>query len=376
MKISCNREELFSAFQTAATVAPTRNPNKPILANVKFEVDEDHSVLMATDREMGIRIHVTDVVSEVTGAAILPVSRFGAILRESSDTTITIETTDSGTIVKGNRSKFKLPCENPDDFPNVEPFDSDRYSEVSQGGLKALIQRTLFATDQESSRYALGGVMLEFHPTQIIAVGTDGKRLAKMLVGSVSIDNHHDVQEMTIVPSRSMQLIERTLTGATGDNIKIAASQNDVRIKTPNATIYSRLVEGRFPKWRGVFPEGREKSIVIDLAVGPAYAALRQASVVASKESQGINFQFGEGELVLSANTAEIGESRVEFPISYSGDLITIKMNHQYVADFLKVLSTDKTITVEIENSESASIFRTDDGFEYVVMPLGLTKQA
>ena len=87
-------------------------------------------------------------------------------------------------------------------------------------------------------------------------------------------------------------------------------------------------------------------------------------------ESQGINFQFGEGELVLEANTAEIGESRVEFPISYSGDAITVRMNHKFVADFLKVLNADKTITVEIKDSDSASIFRTDDGFEYVVMPL------
>ena len=45
-----------------------------------------------------------------------------------------------------------------------------------------MIRRTIFATDNESSRYALGGVLLEMAADKIIAVGTDGRRLAKMEV--------------------------------------------------------------------------------------------------------------------------------------------------------------------------------------------------
>ena len=39
-------------------------------------------------------------------------------------------------------------------------------------------------------------------------------------------------------------------------------------------------------------------------------------------------------------------------------------------ADFLKVLDADKSIAVEIENAESATLLSTDDGYGYVVMPL------
>ena len=38
----------------------------------------------------------------------------------------------------------------------------------------------MFATDNESSRYALGGVLLELTADKITAVGTDGRRLAMM----------------------------------------------------------------------------------------------------------------------------------------------------------------------------------------------------
>ena len=45
MKFACERDKLLSAFQTAATVAPSRSP-KPILQNVKLvaEPQESHSV--------------------------------------------------------------------------------------------------------------------------------------------------------------------------------------------------------------------------------------------------------------------------------------------------------------------------------------------
>ena len=104
----------------------------------------------------------------------------------------------------------------------------------------------------------------------------------------------------TIVPAKSMQLIERAFTDLDAE-VRIAAHANDILLKSPRAMVYSRLVEGRFPKWRDVFPARRE-AVQIELAVGPLYSALRQASIVASEESRGIDFSFGDGTLVLSGD--------------------------------------------------------------------------
>ena len=60
MKISCDREQLLQAFQTAAAVAPARSP-KPILQNVKLEATKEGVILMATDLEVGIRHAVQGV---------------------------------------------------------------------------------------------------------------------------------------------------------------------------------------------------------------------------------------------------------------------------------------------------------------------------
>jgi DNA polymerase-3 subunit beta len=367
MKLVCDREQLLSAFQTAAIVVPSRTP-KSILKNVKIEASEEGSRIMATDMEVGIRIEVEGIEVEAGGNFLAPVSQLGSILRESSDDKLLIEADNQGTLVRGERSEFRLPAQNPDEFPTVADFKEESYQEMPARLFKELIRRTIFATDAESSRYALGGILLEIEDDTMIAVATDGRRLAKMVGAVQTVGDRQTGDSMTIVPSRAMQLMERAI-GDVESDVQIAARGNDVLVKGPKTTIYSRLVEGRFPKWRDVLPS-RPDSAKIEVAVGPLYSALRQAAIVASDESRGIDFEFVEGSLILSASTAEIGQSRVEFPIPYSGPAIKITLDHRFVSDFLRVLEAERSITVDVEDGESAALFCTDDGYGYVVMPL------
>lgn len=367
MKITTNREKLHHAFQTAASVAPSRSP-KPILQNVKIQVREDGTTLMATDLEVGIRILVSDVEAEVPGDGILSLARFGAILRESSDERLKIESDPQGTVVRGDRSEFKLPSENPDEYPNVADFSEEKYHEIPARLLREMIRRTIFATDSESSRYALGGVLLEFEEKKMIAVGTDGRRLAKMEGPASSHGGHLSGDSTIIVPARAMQLMERALSDADAE-IQIAARANEILLKSPRAVIYSRLLEGRFPRWRDVFPT-RDGTVKIEIACGPFYSAVRQAAIVTSEESRGIDFTFGGGNVVLTGQAAESGAARVEMPLPYDGAEITVKLDPKFVSDFLRVLDPDKTFTLEIKDSESAAVCLTDDGYGYVIMPL------
>jgi DNA polymerase III subunit beta len=368
MKLMCDREQLLSAFQTAAAVAPSRSP-KPVLQNVKIEAGKEATVLLATDLEVGIRIKVLGLEVEAPGSALLPIARVGAILRESSsDSKLLIETNQQGTVIKGERSEFKLPAENPDEFPSVAAFSDAKYHEVPARLFRELVRRTLFATDNESSRYALGGVLVEMAEKRIIAVGTDGRRLAKMEGPATSVGGHSNADMMTIIPARAMQLMERAFTDA-DEQVQIAARANDVLVRTPRVTIYSRLVEGRFPKWRDVFPQ-RQDVQKIELPVGPFYGAVRQAAIVTSEESRGVDFTFAEGMCVLAARAAEVGQSHVELPVSYNGPSVSITLDPRYLSDFLKVLDPEKTFTLELKDAVSAAVCHTDDGYGYVIMPL------
>jgi DNA polymerase-3 subunit beta len=271
-------------------------------------------------------------------------------------------------VVRGERSEFRLPAENPEEFPAVAAFTDQKYHEVPARLLRELIRRTIFATDNESSRYALGGVLLEFAPDKITGVGTDGRRLAKMEIPAHAFGGHPGSDSATIVPAKAMQLIERAVTDADAE-IQVAVRPNEILVKSPRATIYARLVEGRFPKWRDVFPS-RSGAMKIDLAVGPLHSAVRQAAIVTSEESRGVDFTFDSGSLVLSGRAPELGQSRVELPINYSGPAISIILDPRFISDFLRVLDPEKTFVLELKDAESAAVCATDDGYGYVIMPL------
>ncbi len=199
-------------------------------------------------------------------------------------------------------------------------------------------------------------------------MGTDGRRLAKMEIPARSVGGHLSGDMTTIVPSRSMQLIERALTDGDAE-VRIAARANELIVESPRATIFTRLVEGRFPRWRDVFPQ-REGSTRIEITVGPLLAAVRQAAIVTSEESRGVDFTFESGQARLSGRAAQIGQSRVELPLAYEGPTISIMLDPRYLQDFLKVIDADSSMTFEIKDAESAAVCRTEDGYGYVIMPL------
>lgn len=367
MKVACDREQLHAALQTVAVVAPARSP-KAVLQNVKFEVSETGAALSATDLEISVRHAVEGVDVQTPGVVLLPVTRFNSILRESTDETIRLEGDGQGVTIRGERSQFQLPSGNPSEFPEVASFDGGDFFEAPARLLRELVRRTAFATDNESSRYALGGVKLEFDDGELLAVGTDGRRLAKMSGPANQQGAPADLSQNTIVPTRAMSLIERAVAPSDAE-VKLAVRNNEFIVQTPRAMISARLLEGRFPEWRKVFPEHQDAQ-QIELAIGPTLAAIRQAAIVTSDESKGIDFTFGDGMLVLSGRTAEIGQSRIELPIGYDGEQISIMLNPHYAMEYLKVLDPDKTFTLQIKDGDSAAVCLTDDGYAYVIMPL------
>jgi DNA polymerase III subunit beta len=375
MKLTVNREQLLSAFQMAAAVAPQRS-NKPILQSVKLEVTESAAVLSATDLEIGIRAFVSGVDSQEAGSVMLPVDRFGAILSTSSDSHLKIETSESTTVISGEHSKFKLPSEDPREFPNVAEFSETKYHQLSARALKGVIRRTAFAVSPQTAQFVLTGVLLEFAKDTLIAVATDGKRMATMQVPAIMVGEHLPAERQTIVPAKAMRLIERALIDPDAE-VEVAVIHNELLVRTPQATICARLVEGRFPKWRDVLPK-RPNATRIEFVVGPLNCAVQQAAIVAGEAADekgnllggGVKFAFADGMLTLLSNESQRGQSHVELPIGFNGESLSVELWPKLVCEFLKVLDAESTFTFEIEGNESKVICRTDDGYEYAIMPL------
>lgn len=361
MKLTCHRATLASALQIVSGVIPSRTP-KDILKNVKLEVEKNSATLIGTDTEIGIRYQIENVETDSTGELLLPIARVVSILRELTADSLVLEVNDDALWIRSGQSEFRLSLEDPSEYPSVEEFSGDDALAIPGKTLKELIKRTLFATDDESTRYALGGVQIELGEL-ISFAATDSRRLA---VATAPGGSASDDPAKPVIPKKAMSLIEKSLSE--DEDVQLVVRGNDILVKTPQSTIYSRLVEGRFPNYRDVLP--KESKATIDLVVGPFHSAVRQAQIVTNEESRGVDFQFSSGSLTLKSRAADVGESTIELPISYEGEEIKIMFDPRFVSDFLKVLEPEAQIQLKLISSDDPAVFHYLEDYTYVVMPL------
>jgi DNA polymerase-3 subunit beta len=164
-----------------------------------------------------------------------------------------------------------------------------------------------------------------------------------------------------------MNLLERNLTDPE-ETVRVSFRPNEALFKTDRAMIHSRLVEGRYPAYREVFP--KKANAKVPLTVGPFHAAIRQAAIMTDDESKKVIFNFTKNKLTLQAQGTESGRSKVELPIEYDGKPIEIRFDPRFLTDMLRVLDPDTELTLELVDGTSPAVFRSGTDYSYVVMPL------
>lgn len=366
MKVVANREGLLSAFQIAAGVVPARSP-KPILRNVKLELNSaGEGILHATDLEIGIRYKVSGMTVEKDGLAILPTSELMSILRELSDEHLILESTDGGVKVSGQSSQFELPSEDPTQFPDIPDFGDETGLKIKAGEFAKMIRRTVFSAATENTRYALNSILVEVSADGTVRmVATDGKRLA-MMPGKL-ISGAGKAQEGRLLPPKAMQLVNKILLDPEAE-LEFVLRSNEALFRCGRVTMYTRLVEGRYPRYQDVFPPPAE--IKIPLTVGPLHGVLRQAKIVTSEESRGCDCIFSSGLLTIASRAADVGQSEIRMPIGYDGEKMKITYDPQFLIDALRVLEPEEELSFELVDTKRATVIRTRDDYAYLVMPL------
>ncbi|MGE3803678.1 MAG: DNA polymerase III subunit beta [Gemmataceae bacterium] len=366
MKAHFHREGLLNACQLASVAVAPRDV-KPILRNLKLILEKDRGTLMATDLELGIRLEVRGVKVKDDGAAILPSGRIIAILREGTDDEVQLEADTEHCTVRGQHTEFEMAGDDPGNFPDVPVFSEDKYHELTAGTLREMIRRTVFAAADASPRYALTGVLWELDAEKATLVATDGRRLAVIEAAAAAHGGHHTKGTTPVVPTKAMGLLERLLTDPE-EVVRVSIRPNEVLFKTEKATLYSRLVEGRYPAYREVFPKNAKTRVA--LTAGPFLSAVKQSAIMTDEESKRVTFHFDKNKLTMQARGAETGSSRVEVPIEYDAKAIDINFDPKFLVDMLRVLEPDTALTLHMADGNSPAHFQTADHYSYVVMPL------
>jgi DNA polymerase III subunit beta len=365
MKVVCDRAMLNEAFQIAQSVVNPRSP-KPALQCVKMEVANKQVRLLATDLEVGTRVVLTEGMNvESAGEILLPADRVGAILKELSSEQVSITVEDRTATIETSDSKFTIMGDDPADFPTVPDFGKEGATEIESKKLLSMIHKTVFATAREAARYALNGVLWEMRGKEIRMIATDGHRLA-VAKGQCKGEKTAG-QVSAIVPTKAIHLIERSI--ADSDKVEIQIGEKELLIRAGHTVVYSRLVDGHFPKYEDVVPKDCDRKV--ELNTSAFQAAVRRAALLTNEESRGVKFTFSSDKAVLSSRAPEMGEARTSVAATMTGGEgeFEIAFNPYFVIDVLKVIESD-TFTLQLKSTNKPGLIREGSHYEHVIMPV------
>jgi DNA polymerase-3 subunit beta len=365
--ILIDRSALLEALTAVMPAVPSRSP-KPLLMNVLLSLDPDGSEIIGTDLEVGIRHRLIGVHADAPVKLLLPPVRLKQILSTSDDDEIAFRVDGDKVQISGRRSQFNLPLEDPDLFPLPPEFGASAFHAVSPADLRRLIRCTIYATDDTSQRYALGGCLLEVTADTMIAfVATDGRRLSRQVVGCVT-EGEVAIAGMPVLPKKCLMLVDKVLD-EDEESVRISVTDNAVLFRTESATIYSRLVEGRFPKYSDVLPSSSETVVTVE--AGVLLDGCLSAAIMTSEESRGCDLAFSGDNLRLSSQSADVGAGMIDLDVTpVSGESLTLTLDPRYVIEVLKPLDRGDVVRIEMTDAKSPVAFKVEPGHTSIVMPL------
>lgn len=347
----------------------------PILANVLIEPAGDHTALVATDLEIEITAYMPEAIA--SGAAVtVPAKKLRDICRALPEGQAIKLKLDGGQLkIAAGRSRFSLHTLPAQDFPRLQPTGpaaaaavaSERVRlSLSQQELRRLLVRVQYAMSVKETWHYLNNLLLSLQNNRLVAVGTDGHRLA---LDAVTLPG--DYQDIDVIlPRKAVQTLIKLL-GNSETSVDVELSKYHVAFVTVEFELRSKVVDGTFPDYRPVIPSNNDKSFVIERRrLGEALA---RVAILAGEKYHKVRFMLESGRLCLSCVNDMQEEAQEELEIKYENAPLEIVFNAQYLLDVLNNLDAE-TIKCSLSDVNTAMLITIPDEthFCYVVMPMRL----
>jgi DNA polymerase-3 subunit beta len=203
--------------------------------------------------------------------------------------------------------------------------------------------------------------------TRFRMVATDGSRLAKA-DQALAIDNALPDMPTVIVPKKGLSEIAKFLEP--GTKVLVGVKNNNFIVKKSNEIIIVRLLEGEFPQYQDIIRIPPDVYSVT-LEKMAFQKTLRRMSILSSESYKGIIFSFSTDRLEVRANNPELGESKEEIKIEYSGAEIEAAFNPRFFAETLAVIDSDK-VNIHLVDGERPCLVTGPENTDYlsVIMPM------
>ncbi|EHU9455643.1 DNA polymerase III subunit beta [Vibrio vulnificus] len=366
MKFTIARSHFIKPLQQVSGALGGR-PTLPILGNLLINVENGQLSMTATDLEVELISKVTLGGEFEAGSITVPSRKFLDICRGlPDDAVITFVLEGDRVQVRSGRSRFSLATLPANDFPNIEDWQSEVEVSLTQGELRALIEKTQFSMANQDVRYYLNGMLFEIEGSTLRSVATDGHRMA-VAQAPLSADF---AQKQIIVPRKGVQELVKLLD-TPEQPVTLQIGSSNLRAEVNDFVFTSKLVDGRFPDYRRVLPQHTTKTL--EASCDELRQAFSRAAILSNEKFRGVRVNLAGTEMRITANNPEQEEAEEMLDVSFEGEAIEIGFNVSYVLDVLNTLRCEQ-VRISMSDANASALVENvdDDSAMYVVMPIRL----
>jgi DNA polymerase-3 subunit beta len=370
MKITVERADLLKSLGHVHRVVERRN-TIPILANVLIKADKSKLGFKATDLDLEVTESIAAEVGP-TGSTTVPAHMFYEIVRKLPEgAQIVLESSNDRAVlaIKAGKSRFTLQTLPESDFPDLAAGDMTHKFKLPAADLKKLIDKTQFAISTEETRYYLNGIYLHAAGTAkaptLRAVATDGHRLAQY---ELPLPSGAAGMPGIIVPRKTVGEVQRLIEDAEAE-VTVELSPGKIRFTLNDVVLTSKLIDGTFPDYARVIPQGNDKELVVDKK--EFEQAVDRVSTVSSERGRAVKLSLSNGKLMLSVTNPDSGSATEEIEVEYSADPLDIGFNSRYLLDIAAQIEGEAAV-LKLADPGSPTLIQDRDakGALYVLMPM------
>ena len=364
MKLRCDGRALAGALSLVSRALRNRT-TVPALNMVLLEAGAGHVRVTATDLELRLRRSVPAEVSG-EGAVAVPgrlLAEFAATLGDEpvdlagSESSLTVSTPSFRTELRG------VPAA---DFPQSAFCTEDGIEiEVERPALVEAIEDTCFASSTDEARPVLTGVLVCAEDGGLTFAATDGYRVAERCITREGGDDSLRVT----VPSRALADVARTFRdGGAVVRVLVAATGGHIQFSDGGSEVVSRLLDGRFPSYRSIFPDSWSTTVELDAA--ELVRRLRALSAFARDGARAVRLATGDATLQVTASAGQVGEGETRLPAAVDGAATRVACNVRYLLEGLSRVSGRASLRLDGPLAPLVVRRPSGDPYTYLLAPV------
>ncbi len=367
MDLQVLQVNLLRALIRAGRIVPSK-PQLPIIQHVLLTTEAGRLKITATNLETTETLLVGAKVNKEGGICV-PSRLICEYVSSLPQDTIVLSVVDGALQIQCAGYTATIPGVSASEYPLIPQEALKQPIQMEKSQVIKNLNRVVFSAATDEGRPVLTGVRIVENGTEMVFAATDGYRLS---VKKQAIESTQGLD--LLVPSRAIAEVLKIAAEEKETETILLSRQKDNQLlfAIGDIEIRTRLIDGEYPNYNRIIPQKYNTRVQFDRE--SLLRAVRSASIFARDSANIIRLHIQEQQVVVSANTPQVGEDQIVVEAKVEGEGGEMAFNSKYLLDFLSTIQ-EEVLLFEMTGSLNPGVFKllNDETYLHIIMPVRIT---